>query len=256
MLKSKACEFVDMGDLVPKHALLWSENGPDLRKVSDFLNLVSEKVNEVCSAGCFPLILGGDHSISIGTLGGVAQNYANLGVIWLDAHPDLNTHETTVTGNIFGMALAASLGYGHSSLTDIASYSPKVKPDNIVLIGLREFDEGEKRLIISKNIKCFSIEEIRELGLKRIMDEALNFLKQRCDGIHLSMDLDVLDCIEAPGVRTPSNGGLIKADCKQAFEILAESDLLTSIEVVELNPNLDKENQTVKTAVDLITSLF
>src|SRR5699024_562999 len=138
----------------------------------------------------FPLVLGGDHSIAIGTLAGLASHYENLGVIWYDAHGDINTGETSPSGNIHGMPLAASLGLGHPKLTNILSEKPKVKPENVVLIGTRDLDDEEKELLHKLKIKVFTMHEIDRYGMAQVMDETINYLKDRTDGVHLSFDLD------------------------------------------------------------------
>lgn len=201
-------------------------------------------------------MLGGDHSIAIGTLAGVAKHYKNLGVIWYDAHGDLNTAETSPSGNIHGMPLAVSIGLGHPMLTEIGGYSPKVKPENIVIIGARSLDEGERALIKENGIKVFTMHEIDRLGMSKVMEETIKYLKDKTDGVHLSLDLDGLDPSDAPGVGTPVNGGISYRESHLAMEMLAEAQLITSAEFVEVNPILDDKNKTATVAVALMGSLF
>lgn len=231
-------------------------NLKNLKAVADGNERLANKVNEVLEAKRFPLVLGGDHSIAIGTLAGVAKHYENLGVIWYDAHGDLNTAETSPSGNIHGMPLAASLGIGHPVLTNIAGYSPKVKPENIVIIGARSLDEGERELIKELGIKVYTMHEIDRLGMTTVMEETINYLKERTDGVHLSLDLDGLDPHDAPGVGTPVIGGISYRESHLAMEMLAESNLITSAEFVEVNPILDERNKTATVAVALMGSLF
>jgi arginase len=231
-------------------------NLKNLKAVADGNERLADKVNEVIQAKRFPLVLGGDHSIAIGTLAGVAKHYENLGVIWYDAHGDLNTAETSPSGNIHGMPLAASLGIGHSVLTNIGGYSPKVKPENIIIIGARSLDEGERELIKELGIKVYTMHEIDRLGMTKVMEEAINYLKERTDGVHLSLDLDGLDPHDAPGVGTPVIGGISYRESHLAMEMLAESNLITSAEFVEVNPILDERNKTATVAVALMGSLF
>ncbi len=206
--------------------------------------------------GRFPLIIGGDHSIAIGSLAGISKHYKNLGVIWYDAHGDLNTHLTSPSGNIHGMPLAASLGLGHEKLTSIYGYKPKVKPENIVIIGARSLDEGERALIREQGIRVYTMHEIDRVGMPKVIEETIAYLKERTDGVHLSLDLDGLDPSEAPGVGTPVIGGLTYRESHLAMEMLEEADIITSAEFVEVNPILDDKNKTATVAVGLVGSLF
>jgi len=202
-----------------------------------------------------PLILGGDHSISIGSIAAIAPYFKNLGVIWFDAHPDLNSPETSPSGNIHGMSLAVSLGIGHPRLVEIGGMRQKIKPENVVIIGARAIDGGEAALIERKGIKLFSAADVRSLGMREVMRRTISHLG-RCDGIHLSLDLDAVDPKAAPGVGTPVPGGILPAETKTAMEILNEAGLLTSAEIVELNPKLDKRNKTVLKAITLASLLL
>ncbi|MEI3613664.1 arginase [Pseudogracilibacillus sp. SO30301A] len=215
-------------------------------------NLVDEQVKN----NHFPLVLGGDHSIAIGSLAGVSRHYENLGVIWYDAHGDINTTETSPSGNIHGMPLAVSLGYGHEKLTSILDDNPKIKPENVVLIGIRDLDEGEKELLRDLNIKVFTMHEIDRIGMPQVMKETINYLKDRTDGVHLSFDLDGINPSEAPGVGTPVIGGVTYRESHLAMEMLAEADIITSAEFVEVNPMLDDKNKTAILTVALVGSLF
>lgn len=228
-----------------------------LKAVTKASEKLAASVDEVVAKGSFPLVFGGDHSIAIGTLAGIAKHYNNLGVIWYDAHGDLNTGETSPSGNIHGMPLAVSLGIGHPDLTNIAGYSPKIKPENIVIIGARSLDDGEKVLIREKGIRVYTMHEIDRLGMTKVMEETIAYLKSRnIDGVHLSLDLDGLDPDEAPGVGTPVLGGISYRESHLAMEILEESKLITSAEFVEVNPILDEKNKTATVAVALMGSLF
>jgi arginase len=229
----------------------------NLKAVVEASEQLSSTVADVISSNRFPLVFGGDHSIAIGTLAGVAQKYENLGVIWYDAHGDLNTADTSPSGNIHGMPLAASLGIGHEKLVNIAGYAPKIKPENIVIIGARSLDEGERKLIKEKGIKVYTMHEIDRLGMTKVMEEAVDYLKERnTDGVHLSLDLDGLDPHDAPGVGTPVLGGISYRESHLAMEMLAESNIITSAEFVEVNPILDEKNTTASVAVALMGSLF
>jgi len=231
-------------------------NLKNLIAVSDASEALAKKVEDTISRGCFPLVLGGDHSVALGTLAGVAKKHQNLGLIWYDAHGDLNTAETSPSGNIHGMPLAASLGIGHRSLTDIGGFSPKVKPEHVVIIGARDLDQGERELIKEKGIKVYTMHEIDRLGMTTVMKETIDYLRESTDHVHLSLDLDGLDPTEAPGVGTPVAGGLSYRESHLAMEMLEEADIITSAEFVEVNPILDEKNKTGDAAVALIASLL
>ena len=258
-LKPLFDEVHDLGDIPigrPEVVVDKESNLRNLDLVAEKNTLLAEKVDEVIESGSFPLVLGGDHSIAIGTLAGVAKHYKNLGVIWYDAHGDLNTAETSPTGNIHGMPLAASLGLGHPLLTELGGYCPKIKPENVVIIGARALDEGEKDLIKEIGIKVYTMHEIDRLGMTKVMEETIAYLKEKTDGVHLSLDLDGLDPSDAPGVGTPVMGGISYRESHLAMEMLEESKIITSAEFVEVNPILDEKNRTATCAVALMGSLF
>lgn len=249
----------DLGDISigrPEVKVDPISNLRNLDLVAEKNTLLSEEVDKIIHSGSFPLVLGGDHSIAIGTLAGVSKHYQNLGVIWYDAHGDLNTADTSPSGNIHGMPLAVSLGLGHESLTQLGGYAPKVKPENIVIIGARSLDEGEKALIKELGITVYTMHEIDRLGMAKVMEETISYLKERTDGVHLSLDLDGLDPMDAPGVGTPVIGGISYRESHLAMEMLAEAGIVTSAEFVEVNPILDDKNKTAIAAVALIGSLF
>lgn len=227
-----------------------------LEEIVEASSKLAQTVEREVELERFPLILGGDHSIAIGTLAGLHRHYENLGVIWFDAHGDVNTAETSPSGNIHGMPLAVSLGNGHPNLTEIMSKDAKVKPENVVLIGARDLDDGEKDLLKRLNIKVYTMNEVNRYGMAQVIEETINYLKERTDGVHLSFDLDALNPQEAPGVGTPVEGGVTFRESNLALQMLFEANLITSAEFVEVNPLLDQQNQTGKTAVALIGALL
>ncbi|WP_102349489.1 arginase [Bacillus sp. Marseille-P3661] len=253
-------DIEDLGDIEyrrpTRKEVISDTNLKNLKEVADVSEKLAAKVAETVSHNRFPLVLGGDHSVAIGTLAGISKHYSNLGVIWYDAHGDLNTAETSPSGNIHGMPLAVSMGLGHPDLTNIAGYSPKVDPKNIVIIGARSLDQGEKELIREKGIRVYTMHEIDRMGMTAVMEETINYLSARTDGVHLSLDLDGLDPSDAPGVGTPVIGGISYRESHLAMEMLAESDIITSAEFVEVNPILDEKNKTASVAVALMGSLF
>ncbi|MFD0769416.1 arginase [Bacillus sp. CGMCC 1.60114] len=247
----------DLGDICIEREVQINENEKlkNLEQVVKVCHELASKVDNIIEKKSFPLVLGGDHSIAIGTLAGVAKHYKNLGVIWYDAHGDLNTEETSPSGNIHGMSLAASLGHGHPSLVNLYGEYPKVKKENVVIIGARSLDDGEKELIQKEGIKVFTMHEIDRMGMTAVMEETIAYLSHT-DGVHLSLDLDGLDPHDAPGVGTPVMGGLSYRESHLAMEMLAESGIITSAEFVEVNPILDEKNKTAIAAVALMGSLF
>ncbi|HLS20335.1 MAG TPA: arginase [Bacillota bacterium] len=260
VIKELGYPIIDLGDLTVSNDLDINEasnsNLHNLYQIVYENKKLANIVNREVAENHFPLILGGDHSISIGSIAGIAKHYRNLGVIWYDAHGDLNTDETSPSGNIHGMSLAANLGFGAQQLTTILDYTPKIKPENIVIIGARSLDPGEKELIRRENIKVFTMQEIDRLGMPKVMEETIAYLKERTDGVHLSLDLDALDPTEVPGVGTPVIGGLTYRESHLAMEMLAEVNIVTSAEFVEVNPILDVKNKTAEVAVELIGSLL
>ncbi|KAB2330717.1 arginase [Bacillus mesophilum] len=258
-LQNLVDEIIDEGDIPvgrPQVEVDPESNLRNLPLIAEKTELLAEKVDQAISSGSFPLVLGGDHSIAIGTLAGISKHYKNLGVIWYDAHGDLNTSETSPSGNIHGMPLAVSMGIGHELLVNVGNYAPKVKPEHIVLIGARALDDGEKELIKEKGIKVFTMHEIDLMGMAKVMEETIEYLKDKTDGVHLSLDLDGLDPNDAPGVGTPVIGGISYRESHLAMELLAESKLITSAEFVEVNPILDEKNKTATLAVALMGSLL
>ncbi|WHY86506.1 arginase [Neobacillus novalis] len=258
-LKPLFDDIHDLGDIPigrPEVVVDKESNLRNLDLVAEKSELLAKKVDEAIQSGSFPLVLGGDHSIAIGTLAGVAKHYKNLGVIWYDAHGDLNTAETSPSGNIHGMPLAASIGLGHRALTEIGGYSPKVKPENVVIIGARSLDEGERILIKETGIKVYTMHEIDRMGMAKVMEETIAYFTERTDGVHLSLDLDGLDPNDAPGVGTPVIGGISYRESHLAMEMLEEAKIITSAEFVEVNPILDDKNKTASIAVGLMGSLF
>ncbi|SFG16611.1 arginase [Halobacillus alkaliphilus] len=253
-------DIIDLGDIdIPLPPQTGSEKLDNLRnlnEISEGSQSLAEEVDKVVEEGRFPLVLGGDHSIAMGTLAGIAKHYENLGVIWYDAHGDLNTADSSPSGNIHGMPLAVSLGIGHEKLTSIHGYEPKIKPENVVIVGARSLDEGERELIKERGIKVYTMHEVDRMGMTKVMEESVEYLKGRTDGVHLSLDLDGLDPHEAPGVGTPVIGGLSYRESHLAMEMLYQSEMITSAEFVEVNPILDEKNKTASVAVGLMGSLF
>ena len=201
-----------------------------------------------------PIFLGGDHSASIGTVGGVTHD-AEVGLIWVDAHGDFNTPATSESGNVHGMALSILLGAGPSELVDVGRPGPKLRPDQVVIIGLRDLDREEKVLLKQSGCTVYTLRDIDEHGMHKVLVKALahfDYLPR----IHVSLDLDALDPQVAPGVGTPCRGGLTYREAQLLMETIADTDKLHSFDIMEVNPILDVGNQTAQIAVSLAASLF
>jgi len=260
MLEALGHHVTDDGNIAVDSVVCTEASDLNLKNLTEVLKvntLLAGKIDADVKGGKFPLVLGGDHSIAIGTLAGLANTYNNLGVIWYDAHADMNTSETSPSGNIHGMPLAVSIGIGHASLVDLYREGPKVKAENVVIIGARSVDPGERLLIKQHGIKAFSMHEIDKFGMSAVVDEAIAYLQGRkVDGVHLSLDLDGLDPLYTPGVGTPVQGGITYRESHLAMEMLEESGIITSAEIVEVNPILDEKNKTADVAVGLMGSLL
>jgi arginase len=204
--------------------------------------------------GQFPLFLGGDHSIAIGTIGAVTASKP-AGIIWVDAHGDFNIPETSPNGNIHGMPVSVLLGYGLQNLVDVGRRGPKIHPNQIVYIGTRDLDFDERNMLKASGIKIFTMREIDERGIGAVVNNALEHLSP-FQSIHLSIDMDAIDPLTAPGVGTPAPGGLTYREAHLLMEMLHESQLVHSMDIVEINPILDHKNVTAEVAVELAASLF
>ncbi|MGO4349669.1 arginase [Paenibacillus sp. MCAF9] len=242
----------------PRHGVL-DPKQPKMKyfpEVKEMSGLVGEQVYRAVLADSFPLVLGGDHSVAIGSLAGLTGHYNNLGIIWFDAHGDLNTEETTPSGNMHGMPLAVAMGLGKFKLSDIPGAGPLIKKENVVIIGARDLDHYEKELIRSEGIACFTMHDIDRMGMKAVMEKAIEIVSSGTDGVHVSFDMDCMDPAEAMGVGTPVPGGISYREAHLALELLAETGRVTSMDIVEVNPLLDVGMRTSRLAVEMATSLL
>ncbi len=261
-LQSLGHIVIEEGDISTKIPEQQKVKNPKLKYLPEIVRactLLASKTEKILEGGGFPLILGGDHSIAIGTIAGVS-NYCQaqkkkLGVIWVDAHGDMNTDVTSPSGNIHGMPLAASIGLGALELTSIGGDYQKLDPKNLVMIAIRDLDAGEKAAIRKNNITIFTMEDIDKHGMAVIITKALHKLKD-VDFIHVSFDLDAMDPKECPGVGTPVKGGLEYREAHLIMETLSTNNRMHSLEVVETNPILDNRNQSAEFAVELMQSGF
>ena len=251
----------DLGNVAVEQA----ENSPlgakrarYLKQIAETCVRLAERVDRAAGQGKVPLVLGGDHSIAVGSISGMANHFhrrgEKLGVIWVDAHADMNTPQTSPSGNVHGMPLACLMGRGPKALTHIFDWAPKVDPRNVALVGIRDVDSLEALHVSKSGVRAFTMRDIDQKGLSRVMEEAIDIASAGTAGIHLSFDMDSVDPDEAPGVGTPVRGGITYREAHLAMEILSDTAKLVSLEVVEVNPVLDVANRTADLAVELMMS--
>jgi arginase len=260
-LASLGYQIEDWGNVAveqPERAPQGPANARYLPQIAETCRRLARAVEQAMARGQIPLVLGGDHSVAIGTIAGVSRHFrkrkARIGVIWLDAHPDMNTPQTSPSGNVHGMPLACSIGMGPRPLTHIYGYAPKVDPKNVAIIGLRDVDLLEKPHVKRSGVRAFTMRDIDERGMRAIMAEALEIAMAGTEGFHVSLDMDSVDPQEAPGVGTPVRGGLNYREAHLAMEMICDSGRMVSMEVVEVNPVIDEANRTAVLAVELVMS--
>jgi arginase len=249
-------ECIDRGNVETAVAEATDAGDPNARflpQIKDACRRVADLVALAAAGGELPLVLGGDHSVALGSLAGLARSFGPGGVLWLDAHGDLNSPRTSPTGNVHGMVLAAVLGVAGPHFSDDGWGLPAVTEGRAALVGVRSLDDGERELLRTFDGRIFTMSEVDRLGLERVLEEALSHVAG-AGFVHVSLDMDVVDPDVAPGVGTPVRGGLSYREAHLALELVAESGLLSSLDVVEVNPILDRENQTGKLAVELVAS--
>jgi len=229
-----------------------------LPHIAEACRRLARAVESAAAAGKAPLVLGGDHSVAVGTVSGMSRYYRarkqSLGLIWIDAHTDMNTPRTSPSGNVHGMPLACLIGRGPRELTHLLGYAPKVAPANVVLVGVREVDQLEKPHVKRSGVRAFTMRDIDERGLRAIMEDAIRIASNGTAGFHVSLDMDSVDPREAPGVGTPVRGGITYREAHLLMELICDSGRMTSMEVVEVNPVMDEANRTAVLAVELMTS--
>jgi len=228
-----------------------------LKEITEMNNNLAHLVYSSLKAGSFPFIFGGDHSLGLGSISGASKYFNNLAVIWVDAHGDINTDDTTPSGNCHGMPLAAALGYGDPSLVNVYFNGPKVKTENAFIIGARDLDQGEIELAEKTKLNLYTMEKIRKQGLDSVINEIINKINNsNIDAIHLSFDIDVLDKKLVPGTGTPVDGGFSLEEGKLMFKSFIETKLVKSMDFVELNPVLDVNDSTADLCIELIDWIF
>lgn len=228
------------------------------REILDSCRDLSDRVSKTVEAGKFPLVIGGDHSIAVGTITGIARVHRargqKIGLIWFDAHADMNTPETSPSGNVHGMPLAAVLGHGSQELTHLGGFAPKVSASNTVLIGIRSLDTTERDIVRRSGVRAYTMKEIDRQGMGSVIEEAIKVATDGTAGFHLSFDLDGMDPMVAPGTGTPEQGGVTYREAHLMMELIADSEKLIGLEMVEVNAILDNKNQTADLAVGLVAS--
>ncbi len=251
-------ETFEVEVLTPEMTAAGNSNARYLEVIADACGRLADRVEAHLDAGRFPVVLGGDHSVAIGTISGMARHYRkrglDVGVVWVDAHTDMNTPETSPSGNIHGMPLAVLLGHGPPELTALAGGAPALRPEHVAVIGARSVDPGERDLVRRTGVRVFTMSELDERGTATCVREAIEIAGRASAGIHLSFDLDGVDPEHAPGVGTPVPGGLNLRESHLVCEKIAYTRRLIGIEMVELNPVLDIGNRTGEFAVWLVAS--
>jgi arginase len=260
-LKQLGRQVEDIGNIPvrqPEEQHYGEKNAKYLEEICETCKGLAEIVRKTLDEDFFPLVLGGDHSIAVGTIAGVACHFQKqskrIGTIWLDAHGDMNTPETSPSGNVHGMPLASIMGYGPPELTGLGGVKPMVEPRNVAIVGVRDLDSKERRLVKESGVHVFTMRDIDERGMREVMSEALRFAGDETAGVAVSLDMDFVDPSDAPGVGTPVRGGVTYREAHLAMEMIADSRAMVSLELVEINPVIDLHNTTALLGVELVLS--
>ena len=229
-----------------------------LPQIANTCSRLSEIVYQAAAAGKIPLVLGGDHSVAVGTVAGLARHHrdtgSKLGLIWIDAHADMNTPDSSPSGNVHGMPLACCIGVGPPELTNLCGFAPKVDPANVAIVALRDVDRTEAPQVAGTGVRAFTMRAVDERGMRAVIEEAIAIASEGTAGFHVSFDMDSVDPDEAPGVGTPVRGGLTYREAHLAMEIICDSGRAVGLEIVEVNPVLDSANRTAMLGVELVLS--
>ena len=260
-IKQLGHQVEDIGNISvkqPEEMSYGEKRAKYLGEIAEACKDLGEAVEKSLTEGFLPLVLGGDHSIAVGAVSGVATHFRKekkeVGYIWLDAHGDMNTPESSPSGNVHGMPLASVMGYGPPELTELLGFKPKVEPQNIVLVGVRDLDSQEKKLVKKSGVHVFTMRDIDERGMREVMSDALKYAMDDTGGIAVSLDMDFVDPSDAPGVGTPVRGGVTYREAHLAMEMIADSEAMVSLEIVEINPVIDEHNRTSLLGVELVLS--
>ncbi len=260
-LKQLGHQVEDFGNVAVKQAEeqhYGEKRAKYLNEIAETCRGLAELTERTLDEGFSPLLLGGDHSIAIGTFSGVSHFFRaqskKVGFLWLDAHGDMNTPDSSPSGNVHGMPLASLIGYGAPELVDLLGFHPKVEPRNVAIVGVRDLDPRERRLVKDSGVHAFTMRDIDERGMREVMSEALRFAADDTAGVSVSLDMDFVDPADAPGVGTPVRGGVTYREAHLAMEMIADSGAMVSLEVVEINPVIDEHNKTALLGVEMILS--
>jgi arginase len=260
-IKQLGLQVEDIGNISvkqPEEMSYGEKRAKYLAEIADACKDLAGIVEKSLDENMMPVVLGGDHSIAAGSLSGVASYFKKkekkVGLIWLDAHGDINTPESSPSGNVHGMPLAAAMGYGAIELVELQGFKPKVEAQNISLVGIRDLDSQEKKLAKKSGVHVFTMRDIDERGMREVMSDALKYAMDDTDGISVSLDMDFVDPSDAPGVGTPVRGGVTYREAHLAMEMLADTEAMVSLEVVEINPVIDEHNRTALLGVELVLS--
>jgi len=260
-IKQLGHQVEDIGNISvkqPEEMSYGEKRAKYLAEIADACKDLGAIVEKSLEESMLPVVLGGDHSIAAGTLSGIAAHFKKkekkIGLIWLDAHGDINTPESSPSGNVHGMPLAAAMGYGAIELVELQGFKPKVEPQNISLVGIRDLDTQEKKLAKKSGVHVFTMRDIDERGMREVMSDALKYAMDDTDGISVSLDMDFVDPSDAPGVGTPVRGGVTYREAHLAMEMIADTEAMVSLEIVEINPVIDEHNRTALLGVELVLS--
>jgi arginase len=260
-IKKLGLQVEDIGNLSvkqPEEMPIGEKRAKYLQEIAETCGDIAAAAEKSLSEGFLPLVLGGDHSIAVGVAAGVANQFRKekkqIGYLWLDAHGDMNTPESSPSGNVHGMPLAAIMGYGAPELVDLLGFKPKAEPGNIVIVGARDLDAQERKIVKKSGIHVFTMRDIDERGMREVMADALKYAMDDTAGIAVSLDMDFVDPADAPGVGTPVRGGVTYREAHLAMEMIADTESMVSLEVVEINPILDEHNRTALLGVELVLS--
>ncbi len=262
-LRSLGYDVVDAGNIpvpIPEMSAPGSRQAKYLTQIAETCRRLARQVRAALRGGFAPLVLGGDHSIAVGTVAGASRHFreqgGRLGLIWIDAHADMNTPRSSPSGNVHGMPLACCVGLGPRELARLGGGSTLVRPENVALVGVRDVDALEKPHVRRSGVRAFTMRHIDERGMQAVMEEAIHIASHDTVGFHLSLDMDFIDPAEAPGVGTPIRGGGSYREAHLALEMVSDTGRMTSMEIVEVNPILDSGNRTANLAVELAMSAF
>jgi arginase len=260
-IKQLGQQVEDIGNLSvkqPEEMPVGEKRAKYLQEIAETCQDIAVTVDKSLDEGFLPLVLGGDHSIAAGVAAGVSaffrKDKKQIGYLWLDAHGDMNTPDSSPSGNVHGMPLAAIMGYGAPELVDLLGFKPKAEPGNIVIVGARDLDAQERKIVKKSGIHVFTMRDIDERGMREVMSDALKYCLDDTAGIAVSLDMDFVDPSDAPGVGTPVRGGVTYREAHLAMEMIADSEAMVSLEIVEINPIIDEHNRTALLGVELVLS--